>query len=187
MKSLLTAVVFLVVLAFAGCGKQESTPREVMPAQAKDPGGVLDTLLSKKKTVTFVSRSGKFYGMDSDTELTFLPDRKVHLVEYGYAVSKYDGVYTADAEGVISLQLDNRRSPWPPMVLQFANGDYYLNTKSGASGFVMGDRAGATETSEMKPFWPFRLVEEGIPLPNQTSEPTLMSVTPPATQEPRQP
>ena len=127
---------------------------------------MLDLLLSKQKEVTFVSRAGKMYGMDSDTELTFLPGRKVHLTEYGFAVADFEGVFTTDAEGSISLQLEKRRFPWPLMVLQFAKGEYYLHTKAGAAGFVMGNRAGATESSDMKPFWPFKLMAERKTEPN---------------------
>ncbi|MDI1250232.1 MAG: hypothetical protein PSV13_15325 [Lacunisphaera sp.] len=142
------------------------------PVQAKNPIKVIDRLLASGKPVTFVSRSGKFYGMDSDTELEFEAGGKVRLTEFGYSVQEFLGTFAADEDGVISVQLKNRRSPWPAMVLQFSKGDYYLSTNTGAVGFVFGDRAASTETPEMKAFWPFRLVDTHRPEPNQAVEPT---------------
>ena len=80
------------------------------------------------------------------------------VIEYGFAVQKYTGQYTVDTNGVISLTLDRYRSSWPKMALWVSGANYYLHPISGRSGFTMSDRAGATETPDMKPFWPFKLV-----------------------------
>lgn len=167
MKAVITVIGLVAFLVLSGCAKHTDAPPPRSLARAKDPGKVLNLLLSKQNEVTFVSRAGKMYGMDSDTVLTFLPGRKVRLTEYGYSVAVFEGVFTTETEGSISLQLEKRRSPWPLMVLQFAEGEYYLHTKAGASEFVMGDRAGATESTDMKPFWPFKLVAERKPEPDQ--------------------
>jgi len=118
----------------------------------------IDDLLVPNKELSFISRDGKLCGMDSDSEIVLTTNHLVKVVEYGYAVQEYTGQYTIDTNGVISLTLKRYRSSWPKMALWVAGASYYLHPISGRSGFTMGDRAGATQTPDMKPFWPFKLV-----------------------------
>jgi len=119
----------------------------------------IDYLLVQNKELCFISRDGKLYGMDSDSKIVLTTNHLVKVIEYGFVVEKYTGQYAIDTNGVISLTLERYRSSWPKMALWASGPNYYLHPLSGRSGFTMGDRAGATQTSHMKPFWPFKLVE----------------------------
>jgi hypothetical protein len=118
----------------------------------------IEELLVQNHALNFVSRGGKMYGMDSDSKIVLTTNQVAKVIEYGYAVHTYTGQYAVDTNGLISLALKGYRSAWPQMALWVSGGSYYLHPISGRSGFSMGDRAGATETPAMKPFWPFKLV-----------------------------
>jgi Cysteine-rich CPCC len=105
----------------------------------------------------FASRSGHSYGMDSDSYLQFGPGGRVSLTEAGYAVKSYEGLYSIDDSGVIAIDLAKYDAGWPKMVLRCVDGKYLLFRQDDSCGFQMGGRAGAVETSEMAPFWPFAL------------------------------
>jgi hypothetical protein len=119
----------------------------------------IDDLLVRNKELSFISRDGKLYRMDSDSEIVLTTNHLVKVVEYGYGLKEYTGQYTVDTNGVISLTLKRYHSSWPRMALWVSGASYYLHPISGRFGFTMGDRAGAYQTPAMKPFWPFKLVE----------------------------
>jgi len=115
--------------------------------------------LTAGKTVVFRSRDGKFYGMDSDSVVSLKKDNTAVVGEYGYAYQGYRGTYAVAADGVISISLKGYRGNWPDMKIAKEGDLIRLFSADGNGNFVFGGRAGGVETEEMKPFWPFRLVE----------------------------
>jgi hypothetical protein len=159
-----TALSILLVLA-TSCSC--SRPRRESPDRASlraipvvDAERTIETLLAERGTLLFRSRSGKLYGMDSDTDVLISTNHQAQLIQYGYTVTKYAGTYSVDDDGQIALDLAKYRRKWPVMRLSTAQGDFYLQTASGSTHFIMGDRAGATETPSMAPFWPFKLIKK---------------------------
>ena len=57
------------------------------------------------------------------------------------------------------IALKGYRGDWPEMKLAKEGERIRLYARSGDAGFVFGGRSGGVETSDMKPFWPFALVE----------------------------
>lgn len=112
------------------------------------------------KTCVFGSRDGKSYGMDSDSEVSLQPEGKAILGEAGYTYQGYRGSYELGEDGTITITLKGYRGKWPEMKMTKAGDTVRLYSKDGDNGFVFGGRGGAVETEEMKPFWPFRLVEK---------------------------
>jgi hypothetical protein len=51
----------------------------------------LNDEIRNRGSLTFRSWNGKWIGMDADTDLTFLPDGVIHMVEYGIGVSHTAG------------------------------------------------------------------------------------------------
>ncbi len=144
-------------------------PGEPKPKQAKvaEPdfltGDQVKVLFSKRltagKTVVFYSRDGKFYGMDSDSLISFGKDGEAILGEYGYAYQGYRGSYFIEDDGVISVKLKGYRGKWPDMKVSIDGDSVRLFSSDGNGNFVFGGRAGGVLTPDMKPFWPFGLVE----------------------------
>jgi len=62
-------------------------------------------------------------------------------------------------DGVITIKLVGYSGDWPEMKMAKDGVRIRLYARSGDDGFVFGGRAGGVETDEMKPFWPFALVE----------------------------
>ncbi|MDZ4404592.1 hypothetical protein [Prosthecobacter sp.] len=113
------------------------------------------------KTVVFVSRDGKMYGMDSDSVISFEPDGKVVLGEYGVGIAGYRGTYQVAKDGSVSIALKGYVAKWPDMRFSNELGKMRLYAHKDGDGFVMGDRGGAFESGSMKRFWPFLLVDGG--------------------------
>jgi hypothetical protein len=111
------------------------------------------------KTCVFGSRDGKSYGMDSDSEISLQPEGKAIVGEAGYTYQGYRGSYGLEEDGTIVLTLKGHRGKWPEMKMAKSGDVVRLYAKDGDNGFVIGGRSGAVETNEMKPFWPFRLVD----------------------------
>lgn len=111
------------------------------------------------KTVVFVSRDGKMYGMDSDSVISFEPNGEVVLGEFGVGIAGYRGKYDVAKDGSVSVTLKGYRAKWPEMKFSNELGKMRLYAHKDGDGFVMGDRGGATEMKGMKRFWPFQLVD----------------------------
>ncbi len=94
--------------------------------------------------------------MDSDTDLTFLPGGKAHMFEYGYAVSSYDGSYSIDDQGVVTMTFPKFGSAWPKMQLRRDSQSLLLRPADPQTGFVFGNRGGATIPDGSGSYWPFR-------------------------------
>jgi len=96
--------------------------------------------------------------MDSDTELTFYPDRSVHMFEWGYTLSSYTGVYHAHPDGCVVAMFENFNQTWPVMVV-YRDGDALLLRPWDPNvDFIMGNRAGATLPDGATSYWPFRML-----------------------------
>ena len=77
-----------------------------------------------------------------------------------------------DAKGVIGLYLKNYKDEWPKMVLRKIAGKFFLFRADGLTQLEFGGRAGAVETPDMKPFWPFGVNEVLWPKPKPYIEQT---------------
>jgi hypothetical protein len=124
-----------------------------------DPESTIERLVSERTYLLFRSRSGRRYGMDSDSDIVLRTNHYAALTEYGYGVMRYIGSFRVDPEGNLLLSLADYRRPWPAMRLVTRNNEFYLQTASGRTGFIMGDRAGAFTDASMAPFWPFKLIQ----------------------------
>ncbi|MBB5031185.1 energy transducer TonB [Prosthecobacter vanneervenii] len=111
------------------------------------------------KTVVFVSRDGKIYGMDSDSVISFEPEGRVVLGEFGAGIAGYGGTYQVAKDGSVSISLKGYRAKWPEMRFSNELGKMRLYAPKSGDGFVMGGRGGAVEMGGMRPFWPFFLVD----------------------------
>jgi len=117
---------------------------------------VLTHIAAHSSGITFTSRNGRMYGMDSDAKITLRGNNQTELTEFGFAPQTYHGTYSVDSSGAIRVSLRNYPSKWPSM--------YLYNDKQGAilypvdqdPSFRMGGRAGAVTSSDMAPYWPFR-------------------------------
>jgi hypothetical protein len=144
---------FLIILmlslsiSYASGTKQEGT---VVPA--------LKDLIAKEGSVTFRSWNGKLFGRDSDTDITFLPEHRVRMIEYGYVMNSYDGTYVLDTNGEVRTKFDHFGHEWPVMILQQDSVSLLLRPKDPRTGFQMGHRIGATILEDQGTYWPFRPV-----------------------------
>ena len=155
MKRLLSCFLLVTILASCDPKSQHTAPALESPLTL----AAINTQLVGLKgwEWRFESCRGKWYGMDSDSSIVFLPGGRVTVTECGYAVQTYDGLYSVDDKGAISVDLARYNSKWPPMVLRREGDEFLLFRQDDDAAFLMGDRGAATTTSEMKPFWPFAL------------------------------
>ncbi|QIF02044.1 hypothetical protein [Roseimicrobium sp. ORNL1] len=148
-----------------GLGKESKrgSGRELTQAQVIS---LLAANLQKSPPETFISRSGKLYGMDSDTALSFRANNEVVLGEYGYTYIGYRGTYSVAADGVITLELKGypKDTTWPAMKLVSDGKSNWLHPVTKKKGFIMGGRGGASESGDMNAFWPFKLVKSDLTL-----------------------
>lgn len=169
-------VVLILIIFLIGCitpyshadvslGKESKrgSGRQLTQAQVIS---LLAANLQKSPPETFLSRSGKLYGMDSDTLLSFRANNEVVLGEYGYAYIGYRGTYSVAADGVITLELKGypADTKWPAMKLVSDGTSHWLHPVTKKNGFIMGGRGGATEFGDMNAFWPFKLVKSDVVL-----------------------
>lgn len=150
--------VFVLALTATGCAQIHDRVMGSKTFEA-NPFDVLTQALQTNHPVTFVSRSGITYGMDSDTVLLFSTNNVVQLIEYGYAIEVYQGQYQADTNGILTLSLPEYDGEWPEMVLVQQGDETFLFPYLPANKhFIAGARGAACETSQMNPFWPFKRV-----------------------------
>jgi hypothetical protein len=117
---------------------------------------VLNHISAKSAGVTFVSRNGRFYGMDSDACITLSESNQTTVTEFGYARQTYDGTYSVDDSGAILVSLRRYPAKWPSMYLYTDSDGAILLPTNQERSFNIGGRAGAVEKSDMAPYWPFR-------------------------------
>ena len=117
----------------------------------------LESRIAKHGSVTFRSWNGQHLGMDSDTDIIFMPNRIVHMTEYGYVSGDYKGIYRVDRNGEVNAKFTGYNHEWPVMLLRKDSVSLLLDARSG-SGFVMGNGGGAYIPAGKGGYWPFRPV-----------------------------
>ncbi|HEY5893204.1 MAG TPA: hypothetical protein VIT91_08245 [Chthoniobacterales bacterium] len=139
---------------FSACTATRPAP----PAQAGhlNRAEVLSHISAQPAGVTFVSRNGRMYGMDSDARITLTRNNKTEVMEAGYTPETYNGTYSVDASGAIHVSLRRYPSKWPSMYLYTDKRGAILHPTDQDPSFRMGGRAGAVTSSDMAPYWPFR-------------------------------
>ncbi len=120
---------------------------------------VRNWVASRNGHATFISRNGRMYGMDSDTQITLISNSKVEVTEFGVGIMSYKGEYTTDDTGLIRVTLNGYGSKWPEMYLFRSTDSAILLRRDQKPGFNLGDRGAGTETPDMNPYWPFRLAK----------------------------
>ena len=135
-----------------------ATPRPAPPIHTSHLNRVevLSHIAAHPAGVTFVSRNGRMYGMDSDARITLTANNFTEVTEFGYAPQSYQGTYSVDASGAIHVSLRHYTAKWPSMYLYTDKRGAILHPTDQDPSFRMGGRAGAVESSEMAPYWPFR-------------------------------
>lgn len=126
------------------------------------PASSFEELLGSNPSFTFLSRQGEFAGMDSDTGITFRDDRTFTLIEMGLGRQEYSGKVTVEDDGAIVLDFKDYPRSWPTMRFERLGDSCFLHRVDGETGFIFGGRSGAVTTGDMKPFWPFALLEYEI-------------------------
>ncbi len=124
------------------------------PASASD----LNALIEERGSITFRSWDGIWIGTDCDTEITFLPDQVVYLIEYEDAVSCYKGTYAINQTGRIAIRLDDLDKKWPIMVLERDTLSLRLRPKKRSLSFTQSGKSDATIWDGDNSYWPFRPV-----------------------------
>src|SRR6478735_8846499 len=133
-----------------------TTTRPAPPAQLGhlNRSDVLNHISAQPSGVTFVSRNGHMYGMDSDATITLTKNNQTEVTEFGYAPQTYNGTYTVDASGAIHVALRHYPAKWPSMYLYTDKRGAILHPADQDPSFRMGGRAGAVTSSRMSPYWP---------------------------------
>jgi len=117
-----------------------------------------DWQLHTRKSITFRSWNGVKLGMDADTDLTFLPNGKAHMFEYGFSLIAYHGTYHINELGGVTVNFPTYKHAWPLMQLRKDSKSLLLEPKAPGTEFQMGNRGGATIQSGQGKYWPFRPV-----------------------------
>lgn len=109
------ASLVILLTASACCDSSLATSTEPSVTTAINE---LESRVARDGSFTFRSWEGKSIGMDSDTEITFLPNQTVHMTEYGYVVTGYKGMYRINSKGEVTAKFDDFKHEWPIMLLQ---------------------------------------------------------------------
>jgi hypothetical protein len=152
-------------LAIAGCRSlTPSSPTltsstELVRSQ-RSPISDFQEQAAHNGSITFRSWNGKWIGFDGDTDLRFLPDGRVEMIEYGVGVTVYSGRYQIGGTATLSVEFKDFDHPWPAMLLERDDKSLLLQRADGSNAFIMGNRMGAT-FSGGGTYWPFRAIPAG--------------------------
>jgi hypothetical protein len=124
------------------------------PATAAD----VNDLIGKRGSLTFRSWDGRWIGTDCDTDITFLPDQVVYIIESGIVVQQFKGTYRIDAGGEVTIRLDDPRKKWPIMLLDRDTLLLRLRPQRRSLSFLKSDWHEATIWDGKNSYWPFRPV-----------------------------
>jgi hypothetical protein len=149
-KTIVKALVLIVMLSTVSYASETIKQSSVVTA--------FNDLMMKEGLLTFRSWNGKLFGKDSDTDITFLPEHRVRMIEYGYVMNSYEGTYLLHANGEVTTKFNGFGHEWPVMILQQDSVSLLLRPKDPTTGFQMGHRAGATILGDQGTYWPFRPV-----------------------------
>lgn len=161
-------VALLSLLSVFGCSKAKQSHTEFLPVTAERVSLIADVIedtRSESDYVFFRSWNGRWIGTDCDTEIELHPNGIAVLIEYGYAVNKYDGTYSVNElsnndnnESELCLTFPEYEGEWPPMAVYREGSDLLLIPTDSSLGFAFGNRSGATIPGGSGSFWPFRQV-----------------------------
>jgi len=142
----------LVVGTLIGC---HSAPKEEPPAPATL---AFEKRLHDNGSVTFRSWNGKAHRMNSDTELTFLPNNVAQMLEWRLSVVHYDGTYHLDRDGHITASFDDYQAKWPVTVCELQNDTLLLRPIDPDAGYLVGQQGATYIPDRDSGFWPFRML-----------------------------
>ncbi|MDB6070819.1 MAG: hypothetical protein JWL81_1990 [Verrucomicrobiales bacterium] len=114
---------------------------------------------AKPSPVEFLSWNGRWQGADCDARIILGKRGKIKVIEYGYTVETYKGIYTVDAAGAINVSLQHYPDKWPNMYLIIEKHGAILYPKDQNAAFMVGGRAGAVVDTNKDSYWPFRQTE----------------------------
>jgi len=120
-----------------------------------------DDFIHREGVIVFRSWNGNFIGTDCDTDLRFLPDLHVEMVEYGVTTATYKGTYHIDSDSQIAAKFTGFDHPWPTMVVRRKSAGLELLPADAGTGFVMGNRGSTTLPSNAGSYWPFQQIAAG--------------------------
>lgn len=97
------------------------------------PGDSIKVLLEAHGTVTFISRRGELYCMDSDTVITFNKNGTVELVEMGLGSKEYKGTFKCPTPDTVELSLPKYPGKWAVMKFGREGKDCLLRSEGKSS------------------------------------------------------
>jgi len=143
---------FILLTVLAGCHSVLATATDSSVATAI---AELENRVAGDGSVTFRSFEGKWIGTDIDMEIKFLPDHTVHMTQYGYVRTGYEGTYHINSKGEVTAEFVGRE--WPIMLLQKDSISLLLRPK-GSSDCLVGKGGCVTIPGGIGHYWPFRPV-----------------------------
>lgn len=126
---------------------------EMAPAAA-----AFEKRIHENGCATFRSWNGKAYRMDSDTELAFLPDGTVQMLEWGFALGYYAGRYKVHPDGFVSAWFGDYHQEWPTMLIEGPSDSLSLSPFNAENRFMFGNRGASTSPPTKDSFWPLRML-----------------------------
>src|SRR5665213_1647119 len=153
----------LQLVLIAGCASSSaSSPTSARSSRVVPPVRVLNSAFQEQiehdGSLTFRSWNGRRLGMDDDTELRFLPNAKVEMIEYGFGVRGYRGTYQLDDAGKLTTDFEQLEHPWPAMLLERDDKSLILLRGDGMNVLPTGGHTGAILPDGAGKYWPFRMV-----------------------------
>ncbi len=136
-----------------------------MQGQEKFDGRKVEAWLKEQTktqpSVMFRSHAGIAYRTDSDTEIYFLANNKVTVLDYGFGLMASNGSYEVSATGTVKLCLNGMRNsnPLPPFFMHQWHGETYLAREETSKSDAMLADSG-TGSDDMKSFWTFNMFRE---------------------------
>lgn len=105
-------------------------------------------VLAENGSITFRSFNGKAYRMDCDLEITFFPDGRAHVFDYGLNLEGHTGSYRIEPEGRITAEFKRFSDGHMALILQRDTSSLLLKPADHHTRYVMGN--------DPNEFWPFR-------------------------------
>jgi hypothetical protein len=153
-------LLLLILLATTGCQQsaRNIAHTDDVPTDANSVSSIaeFDDVIHHDGVILFRSWNGHFIGTDCDTDLRFMPNLHVEMVEYGRKIATYKGTYQIDDKGQITVSFAGFDHPWPAMLIRRAATSLELVPASSGNEFVMGNRGNTTLPSNAGTYWPFR-------------------------------
>jgi hypothetical protein len=147
------AIALLSLAWIMGCAGPSGNPAA---NRAPNPSVVaFHRRLTAEGSVSFRSNNGKAYRMDGDTELTFYPDGKICMLEWGLSPQEFWGNYRICPEGWLICWFQDYRSEWPAVGLAIEGSDLLLRPLNPPNGLTPMRPGDATQPADLQ-YWRFR-------------------------------